>query len=278
MTRTELGAASRLEFGEILRSRWMIFSLSVYAVLMAGLLIAATRESSVFGFAGMDRVLFSFAHVLLVVLPILAIGTTMQAINRARDDGTIELLFSHPISRRGYFTGLSLVRLASLVAPFLVAVVVALVVALVLFRDVVSATTLLQTVLVGVSLSWAFVGLGLAISTGIRNQAKAVVTGLGLWIACVALLDIALVGTLLRWGLPARGLFILASLNPVQAARLALLSSLDPELGRLGPMGFYLRHQIGAAWLFVIGVAWPLVLGTLSWRWALARFERGDLV
>jgi hypothetical protein len=83
---------------------------------------------------------------------------------------------------------------------------------------------------------------------------------------------------MLQWELPPSAVFSLAALNPVQCARLALLSSAEPELSTFGPVGFFLANRVGATGLLAIGIGWPLLLGLTAWVWALGAFKRRDLV
>lgn len=274
----EIVATCRLELGEVVRSRWLPVSSAVYAVLAAILVGFGMRESNVLGFTGMNRVLLSFIHVLLLVLPLLALTATTQGIVRAREDGTLELLFSNPLSRTGYLTAVTLTRFLVLVLPLAALLFTMALLARFAFDEDVPWGMMLRSIAVSASLLWAFVGLGVAVSTGTRNQARAMVFGLVAWAAAVALLDIALVGLLLQWRVDPRSLFVLASLNPVQAARLALLSGVEPDLGTLGPVGFYLAHRLGANALLALGLGWPTLVGTGAWAWALRTFRRGDLV
>jgi hypothetical protein len=64
----------------------------------------------------------------------------------------------------------------------------------------------------------------------------------------------------------------------VQCARLALLSSAQPELSTFGPVGFFLANRIGTSGLLLLGIGWPLFLGLTAWVWSLSRFTRRDLV
>lgn len=271
-------ASARLEWGEVRRSRWLVLTAISYAVLAAVLVVAGTRESSVFGFTGMGRVLLSFAHVLLVVLPLLALSATTQLVPRAREDGTLELLFSQPLSRSGYLVGLSLARLAALALPLVVAQLTLGLLGQLWFAEPVPWSMLLRTLSVGLSLLTCFTGLGLLVSVRARGQAKSVVYGLLLWAAAVALVDVALLGVLLQWRLHARVVFFLAAINPVQMARLGLLAGIEPDLTTLGPVGFYLARELGAGRLFWLGTLGPLLVGCLAWLYAARRFGRGDLV
>ncbi len=278
MTANELRAAALLELGEVRRSRWVPFATGLYGVLAAVLVGVGMRESSVLGFTGMSRVVLSYVHVLLVVIPLIALTATTQVINRARDDGTIELLFSHPLSREGYFVAVTFTRLVVLVGPLVILLFLMTLVGRVVFGESFEGAMLLRSVAVCTALAWAFVGVGLAISTLTRNQARAVVLGLVAWALAIAVLDLALVPLLLSLRLDARSVFLLAISNPVQAARLALLSGIEPDLGTLGPVGFYLRHSVGPGGLLAIGIGWPFAVGTGSWALALRKFLTGDLV
>jgi ABC-2 type transport system permease protein len=271
-------ASARLEWGEVRRSRWLMLTTACYALLGSVLVVAATRESNVFGFTGMSRVLLSFAHLLLVVLPLLALSATTQLVPRAREDGTLELLFSQPLSRTGYLIGLSVSRLCALALPFFAVQLGLGLAGYALFAEPIPWPMLWRTLAVGFSLLACFTGVGLLVSTSTRSQAKAVVYGLLAWAAAVALVDVALLGVLLQWKLHARVVFFLASINPVQMARLGLLAGIDPDLTTLGPVGFYLAHQLGAAKLLVLGIAGPLGVGAGAWLLAARRFARGDLV
>lgn len=273
----EVLAAARLDFGEVRRSRWLAFATAVYALLAGVLVLVGMRESSVLGFTGMGRVMLSFAHVLLLVL-LLALSATTQVVNRARDDGTIELLFSHPLSRSAYLVALTFTRYTVLALPLVLLLVAMGVIARLVVHEEVPWVMLGRSIAVSCALLWAFVGIGLAVSVETRNQAKAVVLGLVFWALGVLLLDLALVGLMLEWRVDARALFVLASLNPVQAARVALLSGLELDLGTLGPVGFYLSHTLGPRALYALGLAWPTAVGTLGWLWAFSGWKRGDLV
>ena len=278
VTQRNILALARLDLADLARSRWFAFAAALYAVLVGLFVLVGLRESNILGFTGMGRVLLSVCHALVLLLPLLALTACGQVVNRAREDGSLELLFSHPVSRAEYFLSLTLVRYAALLLPLVVLLFAASGTAWALFRMPVPWAFLGRTAAISAGLLWAFVGLGLAVSTTVRNPAKAMMVLVMVWVASVALLDFGLIGLMLRWRLNAMTVFFIAGLNPVESARLALLSSAEPSLATLGPVGFYLANRLGAGWLFASGVLWPLAIGTLAWVLALRRFSRGDLV
>ena len=271
-------AAMRLDWAEVRRSRWLYFFLALNAVLAGSFVCIGMRESAVLGFTGMGRVMFSVAHILLLLLPLLALMLSGQVITRGREDGSLELLFSHPLPRETYFLAISGVRYAALLVPFVALMALLMLTGWAAFGDSVSPLAVLRESAVCAALLWTFTGLGLAVSVSVRNQARALIYLILIWLAGVVLLDFALIGTMLQWGLNARGVFVLAALNPVEAARMAMLSSADPTLANLGPVGFYLFNRFGAAWLFALGFFWPLLLGTAAWAYARRQFVTQDLV
>lgn len=277
MRAAELTAVARLDLGEVLRSRWLLLCLAVYALLGAVFVLVGLRESSVLGFTGVGRVLFSMCHALVLLLPLLALLATVQAVNRAREDGSLELFLSHPIGRGAFLGGVTVVRTAALALP-LALVMGALAGVAGAQGQAVPWPFFARALAVCLALLGAYVGIGLATSVAIRSSARAMTVVFLVWTASVALLDFAGIALLLQWRLPPQAVFLLAAANPVQAARLALLSSAEPTLATLGPVGFYLAHRLGAGALFALGVVWPLTVGTLGWLLAWRSFRRGDAV
>ncbi len=271
-------AVAQLDMAEVVRSRWLLFCVVVYALLAAIFVLVGMRESSVFGFTGTSRVLVSYVHALLVMLPLMALVATGHVVNKARDDGTLELLFSQPISRTSFFTAISVVRLLVLLVPLVLLMFAVGLLGRVVFGQHIAWGFIGHCIILCSTLVWAFSGIGLWISTTVANSARATMYLLLAWVAGIALLDFALAGMMLQWRVEPRLVFALAAANPVQSVRMALLSAADPELSVLGPVGFYLINEIGSTALYILGLGWPLLLGSLCWVAALFRLRGGDVV
>jgi len=275
---SDLLAVARLDLAEVRHSRWLVVSIALYGVLAAIFVLVGLRESSVLGFTGMGRVLFSLCHVLVLVLPLLALVVTGPVISRARDDGALEFLFSQPVSRRSYFLAITAVRYLALALPLLVLLVGLALFGWVVWGQAIPWAFVWRSVAVSSALLWAFTGLGLLTSVLVRSQSRALTYLILFWVAAVALVDFALIGLMLQWRLHAQTVLLLASLNPVQAARLALLAAAQPDLATLGPVGFYLANRFGTAALLGLGVGWPALFGAVTWVCALRVFRRRDVV
>jgi ABC-2 type transport system permease protein len=274
----ELFAVARLDFADVRRSRWMGFCVVIYALLGAAFVFVGMRESTVMGFSGMGRALMSMVHTLLLLLPLLALTATGQLINRARDDGTLELLFSHPVRRGVYFAAVTLTRFVVLTLPLVLLMIGMALLGRFAFHEETNWAFLFQSLAICSALILAYVGVGVSVSTLVRSQPRSVIWVLLIWAFGAALLDFGLIAVMLQWRVNAQTVFLLASLNPVQAARMALLAGASSELSILGPVGFYLSNQVGAAGLFTLGIVWPTVVGIGAWLLGLRSFRRADIV
>jgi ABC-type transport system involved in multi-copper enzyme maturation permease subunit len=273
----EFAALAALERAELLRSRWLWLGSGLYAALALLFVGVGLRESSVLGFTGAGRVLFSLSHALVYLLPLLALVATGLFVTRAREDGSLELLLSQPVSRSRYLATALAVRLLGLVLPL--AALFGLVGAgAALLGSPLPWGFLVQALAVSAALLFAFAALGLLLSCLARSSAHALAALLLAWLAAVALLDFGLIAILLRWQLAPQAVLVLASLNPVEAARVALLAGVEPDLATLGPVGFYLADRLGPAGLVALGLGWPTLFGALAFAGALHRFRRDDAV
>lgn len=271
-------AVGRLELAEVLRSRWLVVSIGLYGLVGGLFVLVGLRESEVVGFTGMGRVLFSLCHALLLLLPLVALAATGHAVNRARDEGALELILSQPIRRSTYLVTVGLVRFGSVALPLAVMFVLFGLAGRVIYGQAVPWTLLARTIALCTALVWAFTAVGLAISVRVRHPARAMTALVLAWATGVALLDFALIGMLLTWRVEPHAVFALAAVNPVQMVRVALLAAAGPELATLGPVGFWLASRVGPEALLALGIAWPLAFGGLLGAWALQSFRRGDAV
>jgi ABC-type transport system involved in multi-copper enzyme maturation permease subunit len=267
---------ARLDLAEVVRSRWLLVCVCVYAALALLFVVVGLGESTVLGFTGMGRMLFSLSHALLLLLPLLALALTGQVVNRAREDGALELLLAQPVRPGTFLAAVTATRWAAVTVPLVVLLLLTSVLGA-LWGQAVPWRFLARAIVLCAALLWAFTALGIAISVRVRNAARAMTAVVLAWALAVALLDFGLIGLMLSWRLEPAAVFALAVANPVEAVRVALLSAAQPDLATLGPVGFFLVDRLGDARLMALGVGWPLVFGALVWWGARRSFERGDL-
>jgi len=267
-----------LELVDALRSRWLAFVAAVYVLVFGSFLAIGLRESSMLGFTGLSRVVLNLSSAVVLVLPLLSLVATVTVIPRARVTGLFDVLLVQPVPRSSWLFGLFASRLVVLLAPL--AVVLGAVAAVGLRSGESSALVVeaLRTLAIAAAMVVAYAGIGLALGTFASSPDKAVVFALVVWVLGAAVHDLALLGVLLRWQLPPVAVFALAAANPMEAARIGILSGVDPDLSLLGPVGFWIANDLGALRAFLFGALWPLALGVAGIAIARARFERSDLV
>lgn len=269
---------ARLDLAEVVQSRWLYLHSVLYGGLTAILILVGFRESQVLGFTGMERVLLSLSNALVILLPLLALSGSIQVINRYSEDGTHEMLFSLPLTRWEYFTSITAVRYLMALLPLIILVCLLGLVSPMIAHGHIPWNYMGRTMAISASLLWCFVSIGLAVSTWERHRSRSLVYMLVIWMVGVALLDFLLLGLMLQWRIKPQTVFALAALNPVQCSRLALLSSSEPTLSVLGPVGFYLANRIGMNGLLTLGIIQPFIVGTIFWTLGWKSFRRRDLI
>lgn len=276
-------ALFRLELAEALRSRWLVFTAAVYAVVFSSFVWLGLRESSVLGFTGLSRVVMNVSNAVVLAVPLVALVATSQTIVRARQSGFFELMLSQPVRRSHWFWATVASRLCVVAGPLVLFLLGVLVVAVVSpgaggSADHALLPVVARALVVSVSLAWAFLGIGLWISSATRSPERAIVLALVAWLIASALHDLALIGLLLRLRLAPAAVFALAAANPVEAARVAILGAVDPDLSVLGPVGFWLANRLGPGRALAIGAGWPALVGAVAMFRASRRLENTDLV
>jgi ABC-2 type transport system permease protein len=270
-------ALFRLEVANALRSRWALLLATTYALVFGLFAWLGLRESSVLGFTGLSRVVLNVSNAVVLVLPLVALIATCQTIVSARSNGYFELFLAQPCRRRQWFRAAVASRAAIVLVPLLLLGALALALGRIA-GEVGLESIVLRTGAVTAALAWAFLGLGFLVSSVARSAERATVYALLLWLSASALHDFALIGLLLEFRLEPRFVFALAAANPVEAARLGILSGIDPELSVFGPVGFWLANALGPKLTTVIGIGWPTLLGSVAMLVAQRRFGRADLV
>jgi ABC-2 type transport system permease protein len=272
-------ALFRLEMADALRSRWVVFTAAVYALVFAAFVWLGLRESSVLGFTGLSRVVLNVANAVVVAVPLVALVATSQSIVRARTSGFFELVLAQPCRRNDWLLAVVASRIVVVLGPLALLLLATLGAGMVLRDgDEALAPLVARSLAITAALAWSFVGIGMFASSVAPTPERATVYALLAWLVAAALHDFALIGAMLRFHLTPAAVFAIAAANPVEAARVALLSGVDPELGVLGPVGFWLANTFGSKLTLLVGVGWPLLLGTLCLGLASRRLGRADLV
>lgn len=245
------------ELRDALRNRW----LTGYAVLLGvlGLAATATGLDSVtgLGLQSFGRTTATLTNLCLLLAPLVAVLMGAASVAGERDRGTLEHLLAQPLSRSQLLAGKHAALLLALtLATFAGFLPAGLVVATA--GDPGMLAHYLLFPMLAMLAAGALAGVGLVISvtspSGVQAQGTAVVV----WCAMALLYDLILIGWLAASGLPAGALAASLIANPIDAARVLAVLSLEPDLYMLGPAGAYLTAALtpaGAASVLIASIA-----------------------
>ena len=268
------------ELKDAVANRWLLS----YAVVLAalGTAAAATGIGSSSGLAlqAYGRTTATLMNLCLLLSPLVAVLMGASAIAGERDRGTLEHLLAQPLTRSALVlakhAGLLAALTAATCAGFLPA---GLMIAWHAGPAVVGNYLLFPGIaaLVGASM----LGVGVLISVSSRTAVQSQGAGVFVWFGFVLLYDLVLMGVLAAGNVPVQLLGFSLAANPVDAARVLGVLSLEPDLYLLGPAGAYLTARLsraGAAWVLLGSLAlWasaPLGLAVLKFRIRFRRARR----
>ncbi|HSM13221.1 MAG TPA: ABC transporter permease subunit [Thermoanaerobaculia bacterium] len=224
------------EVRDALRSRWLLAYAVALALLGLAAALAGTRSAGGLGLQAFGRTTATLTNLCLLLAPLVALAMGALAIAGERDRGTLDHLLAQPIARHDLLLGKYLGLLAALSAATAAGFAPAgLAIALA------SGPGALPRLLPFVALASLLIAAMLAVGVLISVKSSGAVQALGLaivtWFLLVLLYDLLLIGALLGSGLGAGALAALLVSNPVDAARVLVVLSLEPDLYLLGPAG-----------------------------------------
>ncbi len=240
----------------------------IYDILRSKVLIAYTLFLFIISFAlfylenDSAKSLVSLLSVVLIIVPLISVVFATTYFYNAYE--FIELLVAQPLSRNtillGEFIGVSV----SMVAAF------GLGVGLPVLVYVPNATGFVL-VLAGVSVTLCFVSLAFFSSVAMRDKAKGIGMSLMLWFYFAVIYDAIVLGILFSFSdYPLdKAVIALASLNPIDMARIMVLMKLDIS-ALMGFAGAVYKQFFGSSFglFYTIGImlVWMVVPLALAVR------------
>jgi ABC-2 type transport system permease protein len=267
---------ARLDIAESLRSRWFMFYSVVFGGIVVLLFIFGLTESRVMGFTGLSRLLVTYIQLCIAILPIFILITTVRSVAGDRDAGVFEYMLSLPVPLSAWFWGKMIGRFLVVFMPVFGAMLLASVYALLRGIDVDWTLFVLYTGLL-VALAWAFLGIGMLISSVARSPDVAQTGAFLTWLFLLLFLDLILLGLMIRERLPLELIISIAVANPLQSFRTAAILLFDPQMVVLGPSAYVILDAMGRSGYLIFALAYPVALGTVCAWIGYTLFRRGDL-
>lgn len=267
---------ARLDIAESLRARWFAFYSLVFGGIIVLLFVFGLTESRVLGFTGLSRLLITYIQLCVAILPIFILITTVRSVAGDRDAGVFEYMLSLPVPLYAWFWGKMVGRFVVVFLPVFGAMALAALYATLRQVGVDWGLFLLYTALL-VSLAWAFLGIGMLISTLARSPDVAQTGAFLVWLVLLLFLDLVLLGVMIREQLPLEAVVAIAVANPLQSFRTAAILLFDPQMLVLGPAAYVILDGLGRGGYLAFAILYPIALGTVTAAIGYRLFRRGDL-
>ncbi len=250
------------EFGDRLSNRW-IWTVSVLFLLCSGAIVFfGAVPVGVAGVQQSGMVLASLMNLTVYLVPLLALMAGAGAVVDDARRGTLDLVLTHPVSRREYFTGaflghsmaLGVAQLSSLLPlGFLLRT-----------RAGVGASEFGMMMLLIMLLAAAFLALSFLLSLLSRDRGRSMASSILVWIVTVFVFDLLLVGalTLYPGQIPTRFFGAILLFNPVDVFRLLSFQLVSSTAAPLGlstvslPLSAPVLLAVLGAWIVI-----PLLVG-----------------
>ncbi len=264
------------DISESLRSRWFLIYTLVFGGVVVALFMSGLTESRIMGFTGLSRMLVTYLQITMAVLPLFVLITTVRSVAGDREAGIFEYMLSLPVSLASWFWGKLLGRFFVVFLPVVLAMFAA--VAWGVFKGVeIPWTQVLFYTGFLISLAWCFLGIGMLVSTLARSSDVATGSAFLIWLFLLLFLDLILLGTLIKQGLPPETIIAIALANPLQVFRTGAMLLFDPQLVLLGPSAYVILDNFGEKGYLAWALAYPFVLGSLTAWLGYRLFRKGDL-
>ncbi|TAN07616.1 MAG: ABC transporter permease [Rhodanobacteraceae bacterium] len=258
------------EYRDDFRSRWTLVVASLFVVLALAIAYFGGAAGGKVGFMPFDATLASLTTLAAFVVPLIGLLLAYDMVVGERDQGTLLLVLSYPISRIKLVTGKFLGHCGALATATVAGFGAATVIILAMQPATRSAYALfhLGNFMVSACLLGAcFVALGGVVSVATRDKARAAGLALLVWLATVVVFDLCLLAILVlsggnpleRWLFPR-----LLYLNPVDVFRLINLATLGAGSGNQLFMGMTAGQAYPMWSLYAAALLWVLIPAGLA--------------
>jgi Cu-processing system permease protein len=256
---------ARQERALAVRSRWT----QIFAVLFAILSLAVAASGYILsggsGIQDFARTSVSLVQLVLLLVPVTSL--VMGVLSLAPERGAAELIYSQPVSRHVVFVGKMVGLFEALVGAELIGF--GLAGTLIFYSNGADGLPAFLLIIAGAAaITAVFLALSAAIAAGYTaaRRTRALAIAIVIWFFTAIVFDLALLGTasLLRSGDATRLLILGVLINPIDAARTAMLLGIEGT-GAFGTAALaFLRFTHGPT---AAAVVLPLTL--VGWIGAL---------
>lgn len=267
----------KLDFSATFRSKWFWIYTFLVIASMGGIFATGISDSRVSGFTGLTRPLLIFIQGCNIVIPIFVLVSTVRTLVKEKENNIFEYELSFPISLAEYYFSKFASRVVILSTPLLLAMVISVFLSgFELSTPSIGVIGLYSALLL--ASVFFYVSLSFLISSLVRTQEVGLGIALFLWLLLIALLDVALLGLLIKALVPEETIYVLVLANPVQLFKIAAICLFDPVLSVIGPASYFILEIFGKTSFLTYTFVYFFGLGSLFLLAGFAFFSKRDLL
>lgn len=251
------------ETRESLKNRWFVLYTASFSILAMLILILA-GGGDIAGFTGYGKTAASLINLVLLFVPLIALVTGAISIANERENGTLQYLLSHPVTKSEVFIG----KFVGVLIPVWFSISLGFGLAgigVALRGGGGNIPDYMFTAFLSALLAAALLSVGFVVSVFSGKSSKAIGIAVFLWLLFIILGDLGIMGTAAVMDLGIKQVFIMALLNPAEVFKIASVLILSPRFEILGPVGVYAVRTLGREGVMI------LLLSILS-LWTLIPF------
>lgn len=271
-----LALVAKVDLKQSLRSKWFLVYALVFAGLVALIFATGVTSSRVQGFTGLTRLLLIFIQACNIILPIFILITTVRSIVGEREAHVFEYMLSFPLSLKAFYWGKFIGRLVAVIIPLAFAMALAVIIGLIT-GGVPWGLTFVYCGLLFCS-AVCFLGIGFFISCVSRSIEMATAAAFIVWFVLIALIDLVLIGIMIKSRVAPEAIFMIALTNPVQLFRIAAISLFDPVLSVIGPAAYYILDRVSRNVFLLYAFLYNIAVGLIFVFAGYKIFSRKDLL
>lgn len=255
------------------RNRWLQSITILLFLLALGIAYLGGAVAGQIGFTSLSNTVISLASLAVLVMPLIALLLSYDAIVGEDENGTLLLLSAYPISRFQLFMGKWLGHCAVLGSSIVIGFgCAALVLALTTDVQVIELFTAFA-IFIGSALllGMSFLALGMWVSNISHSRAQAAGIALLIWFIAAVLFDLLVLAILVftQGHLESNFLAGLLFMNPTDIFRMINFSMFNDMQQHTGLMDLQQGMNFGLVELVIIAAIWvalPLILGYYSFK------------
>jgi len=253
-----VGRFAQREFRDALSSKWFLLYTIAFTVLAVGVSFLSLSGVGSHGFAGFGRTAAGLLNLIMLIVPLMALTAGAGSVSGERERGTLLYLLAQPVSRTqvilGKYFGLSAALVCSLCFGFGVSAGVlawrAGGVGMGAYAMLIAYTAMLAVAMLSVGMLISVISRRTSVSTGLA---------LFVWLTLVFVSDLGLMASSVLFRLRVQEIFGLATINPLQSFKMAVIVHMNASLDVLGPVGAYASQTLGSA------LPWVLAGSLFAW-------------